>query len=121
MSKEQFDLFEMPPENLARAFSAEQVSNVPYTPQYAGHPIYQAAQELVKFAAYLKLNDWQQRVLWPHLQILLDKVRKSESDHEKWFELGYIISAMEIEQLRSRTAAAEICAKYGVILPGATK
>lgn len=115
--KDQLDMFEQPPPNLARAHSAEQISNLPYTPKEDGHPIYLAAQELVHFTAYLKLSDWQQKVLWPHLKVLLDKVKKSTSDHERWFELGYIISAMEIEQLRSRSAAAEICKKYSVEIP----
>lgn len=67
--------------------------------------------------ATLKFNDWQKSVLIPHLRNLVDKVRAAESDHVRWFELGYIVSAMEIEQLRSRAAAREICAKYGVKLP----
>lgn len=117
MSKEQFDLFEQPPAHLARAHSAEQVSSHPYRPPHDGHPLYLAAQELTHFVAYLKLNDWQQKILWPHLKLLLDHMRRAESDHVRWFELGYIISAMEVEQLRSRAAAAEICKKYGVEIP----
>ena len=116
MSKEQLDLFEQPPAHLARAHSAEQVTNLPYQPK-DGDALYKAAQELVHFTAYLKLNDWQQKVLWPHLKALLEHMRKAEEDHVRWFELGYIVSAMEIEQLRSRSAAAQICQKYGVELP----
>lgn len=114
MSKDQFDLFEQPPENLARGFSAEQVTTLAYTPKHDGHPMYLAAQELVHFTAYLKLNEWQQKVLWPHLHVLLDRLRAAESDHVRWFELGYIVSAQEIEQIRSRDAARQICKKYGV-------
>lgn len=117
MSKGQFDLFEQPPENLARAFSAEQITSKPWTPPHDGHPMYLAAQELIHFTAYLKLNEWQQKTLWPHLKDLLDKMRRAEDDYVRWFELGYIVSAMEIEQLRSRSAAREICKKYGVELP----
>ena len=117
MPKEQFDLFEQPPANLARAHSAEQVTNLPYMPKEDGHPIFLAAQELVHFTSYLKLSEWQQKYLWPHLKDLLDKLRRAESDHVRWFELGYIVSAQEIEQLRSRSAAREICKKYGVELP----
>jgi hypothetical protein len=118
MSKEQFDLFEMPPPGLSRAFKAEDVSEKPWTPQERGEAMYEAAQELVHFTSYLKLNDWQQRYLWPHLKLLLDKMKKAETEEERWFELGYIISAMEIEQLRSRSASAEICLKYGVKIHG---
>lgn len=114
MSKDQFDLFEQPPPELARAHSAEQVTKLEWTPKEDGHPIYLAAQELIHFTAYLKLNEWQQKYLWPHLQQLLERVKKAESDHVRWFELGYIISAQEVEQLRSRDAAREICKKYGV-------
>lgn len=118
MSKEQFDLFEQPPENLARAYPAEHiVGDKGWKPPEDGHPIYLAAQELIHFTAYLKLSDWQQKVLWPHLRLLLGHMKKAESDHVRWFELGYIISAMEIEQLRSRAAAADICKKYGVEVP----
>ncbi|HEX9430806.1 MAG TPA: hypothetical protein VF944_10555 [Candidatus Bathyarchaeia archaeon] len=117
MSKEQFDLFEQPPPHLARGHSAEQVSINPWKPPRDGHPLYLAAQELIHFTAYLKLSDWQQKYLWPHMTSLLDKMRKAESDHVRWFELGYIVSAMEVEQIRSRSAAAEICKKYGVELP----
>lgn len=117
MSKEQFDLFEQPPANLARAHRAEDVTSLAWTPPEDGHPIYLAAQELVHFTSYLKLSEWQQKYLWPHLQELVKKIRKAESDHVRWFELGYIVSAMEIEQLRSRSAAREICAKYKVVLP----
>lgn len=117
MSKEQFDLFDQPPPNLARAFKAEDVTNKPWGPTEGGNNILEAAKELVHFTSYLKLSDWQQEYLWPHLKNLLVKMEKAETDSEKWFELGYIISAMEIEQLRSRTAAAEICAKYGVTIP----
>lgn len=115
MSKEQFDLFEQPPENLARAYPAEHiVGEKGWTPPHDGHPMYLAAQELIHFTAYLKLSEWQQKVLWPHLKSLLEKMKEAESDHIRWFELGYIISAMEIEQLRSRSAALAICKKYGV-------
>ena len=117
MSKEQTDLFDMPPPHLARGHSAEQVSNKPWVPPHDGHPLYLAAQELIHFTSYLKLSEWQQKVLWPHLKVLLDNMRKAESDHIRWFELGYIVSAMEIEQIRSRSAAAEICRKYKVELP----
>lgn len=113
MSKEQFDLFEQPPPGLARGFSAEQVSPVAFNPK-DGSKQYQAAQELVHYTAYLKLNDWQQKYLWPHLKVLLDRIKAETREDILWFELGYIISAMEIEQIRSRSAALEICKKYGV-------
>ncbi len=118
MAKEQFDLFEQPPPHLARGHSSEQVSPLVWRPPHDGHPMYLAAQELVHFTAYLKLNEWQQKYLWPHLNVLLDRLRAAESDHVRWFELGYIISAQETEQIRSRSAAAEICKKHGVILNG---
>lgn len=117
MSKEQYDLFEQPPAHLARAHPAEDVTSKKWVPQEDGHPIYLAAQELVHFTDYLKLNKWQQAILWPHLKVLLGKLKAAESDHIRWFELGYIVSAMEVEQLRSRDAARQICNKYGVKLP----
>lgn len=115
MSKEQFDLFEQPPPTLARGFSSEQVSTTPFNPA-DGSRFYQAAQELVHFTAWTKLNDWQKKYLWPHLKDLLQKLKVEERETVQWFELGYIISAMEIEQIRSRSAALEICKKYGVEL-----
>jgi hypothetical protein len=116
MSKEQFDLFEQPPAHLARGHSSEQITKAEWKPLHDGHPIYLAAQELVHFTAYLSLSEWQQKYLWPHLNDLVNKVRAAESDHVRWFELGYIISAQEVEQIRSRSAARDICKKYGVVL-----
>lgn len=116
MSKEQFDLFQQPPPELARGHSSEQITKNEWRPPHDGHPMYLAAQELIHFTSYLKLNEWQQKYLWPHLIQLLDRMRAAESDHVRWFELGYIISAQEVEQIRSRSAAAAICKKYGVIL-----
>jgi len=116
MSKGQFDLFEQPPAALARGHSAEEVSPLAYTPKYPGNKFYLAAQELIHFVDYLKLNNWQQSVLWPHLQVLLIRIEKETREEILWFELGYIISAMEIEQIRSRQAAMAICAKYEVTL-----
>lgn len=113
----QFDLFDQPPPHLARAHRAEDITNRPWTPPDGGsHKWYHAAQELIHFTSYLKLSDWQQRVLWPHLKNLLEKIKAETREEICWFELGYIISAMEIEQLRSRAAALEICKKYGVEL-----
>lgn len=113
MSKEQFDLFEQPPPNLSIGHSAEEVTTLEYKPK-DGSQHYRAAQELIHFTSYLKLNDWQKRVLWPHLQALLKKIEVAKDERQSWFELGYIISAMEIEQIRSRSAALQICRKYGV-------
>ena len=113
MAKEQFDLFEQPPPNLARGHSAEEVSRVEFVPK-PGHKFYQAGQELVHFTDYLKLNDWQQAILWPHLRVLLQRLENATEESVMWFELGYIVSAMEIEQVRSRDAARKICAKYDV-------
>lgn len=117
MSKDQFDLFEQPPNDVARGYPAEHIMGEKvWTPPHDGSTFYLAAQELVHFTAYLKLNEWQQKVLWPHLKVLLKKIA-AETRHEiLWFELGYIISAMEIEQIRSRAASLEICKKYGVEL-----
>lgn len=117
MSKDQFDLFEQPPEQLSRVQDAETLTSNGWKPKEDGHPLYLAAQELVLMTKYLKLSEWQQKYLWPHLEQLLDKMRRAESDYVRWFELGYIVSAMEIEQLRSRSAAREVCSKYGVELP----
>lgn len=115
MPKDQFDLFEQPPPHLARGHSAEQVTTLGFDPKL-GHKWYQAAQELVHFTSYLKLNEWQQKYLWPHLHVLLERIRLETREEICWFELGYIISAQEIEQIRSRSAALEICKKYGVEL-----
>jgi len=117
MSKEQFDLFEQPPENIARGYPAEHiVGDRGWHPPHDGNDFYLAAQELVHFTTYLKLNEWQQKVLWPHLKVLLERIKTETRSEILWFELGYIISAMEIEQIRSRSAALEICKKYGVTL-----
>lgn len=110
----QYDLFQQPPPNLARGHSAE-VSSSPFNTK-PGTDHYRAAQELIHFVDYLKLNEWQQKYMWPHLLKLLERIKNETRDDIKWFELGYIISAMEIEQIRSREAALEICKKYGVEL-----
>lgn len=112
----QLDLFEMPPPGLARVSNAEDFSPKPWSPKEQGEAMYMAAQELVELTSYLKLNDWQKSVLWPHLKTLLGKMKEADSDHRKWFELGYIISALEIEQLRTRSNSLEICKKYGIEL-----
>lgn len=88
---------------------------MPFDPK-KGNKFFQAAQELVHYTSWLKLNTWQQSILWPHLKVLLGRIEKETREEILWFELGYIISAMEIEQLRSRAAALEICKKYGIEL-----
>lgn len=114
MPKQQFDLFEMPPFEQRKGFSKEEVTTRDWKPKFDGHQFYLAAQELVHFSAYLKLNEWQQQYLWPHLDVLLNRIKNETREDVIWFELGYIISAMEIEQIRSRSAALEICKKYGI-------
>lgn len=117
MSNEQLDLFQQPPNDVAKSYPAEHiVGEKGWTPPKDGNKFFLAAQELVHFTAYLRLNEWQQKVLWPHLKTLLDRIERATDPNILWFELGYIISAMEIEQLRSRAAAMEICKKYGVEL-----
>lgn len=109
----QLDMFEQPGEEKAKAFSADQVSAQYKPPE--GPPEYQAAWEMINFVSYTKLNDWQKKVLWPHLKFIRDEVMKEAVEKKTLqFELGYIVGALEIEQLRSRTAAREICNKYGV-------
>lgn len=113
MSIDQLDLFAQPPPELALAHKAEDVTQV-YKPK-DGPPEYQAACEMLHFIAYTKLNDWQKKVLWPHLCWIRDEVLPKATDKNKLqFELGYIVGSLEIEQLRSRSAAREIAEKYGV-------
>lgn len=70
---------------------------------------------MLHFIAYLKLNDWQKQVLWPHLRFIAEERMPGLTDHDQLrFELGYIVGTLEVEQLRSRTAAREIAQKYGV-------
>jgi hypothetical protein len=115
MAKQQFDLFEQPPPELAKAHRAEEVAPVSLWKPRPGNKFYEAGQALVHFTDYLKLNDWQKAVLWPHLKYLVEeKLRHVKEDHEAMFEMGYVISAMEIEQLRSRSEARIICERYGV-------
>lgn len=116
-SIQQLDMFEQPPAEKAKAYPSEYIcGDKPWTPPKDGTAFFKAAQELIHFTAYLALNDWQQKVLWPHLQNLLKRIEKETRPEILWFELGYIISAMEIEQLRSRSAALDICKRHGVTL-----
>lgn len=112
--KDQFDLFMQPPPGLARAHPAEDVTSAEYRPK-PGAPEYQAAQEMLHFIDYLKLNDWQKKVLWPHLRMIIeDRMPYVTDEYQLKFELGYVVGTLEVEQLRSRTAARQIAEKYGV-------
>lgn len=112
--KDQFDLFMQPPPGLARAHPAEDVTSCEYIPK-AGPPEYQAAQEMVHFIDYTKLNDWQKKILWPHLRMIIeDRMPYVTDPFQLKFELGYVVGTLEVEQLRSRTAAKVIAEKYGV-------
>lgn len=112
--KDQFDLFAQPSPELALAHRSEDVTSVEYRPK-EGPAEYKAAQEMLHFIAYSKLNNWQKKVLWPHLCWIRDEVLPQAIDKDKLqFELGYIVGSLEIEQLRSRSAAREIAEKYGV-------
>lgn len=112
--KEQLDLFAQPSPEKALAHSAEQVTTAEYIPK-DGPPEYKAAQEMLHFIAYTRLNTWQKEVMWPHLCWIRDEVlpKAVEADRLQ-FELGYIVGALEMEQLRSRSAARQIAEKYGV-------
>lgn len=112
--KDQFDLFEQPPASLARAHPAEDVTKAEYRPK-PGAPEYMAAQEMIHFIDYLKLGDWQKKILWPHLRMVIeDRMPYVTDELQLRFELGYVVGTLEVEQLRSRTAAREIAEKYGV-------
>lgn len=113
MSKDQLDLFQMPPPGAALAGSKDEFQTDIWKPK-AGAPEYMAAQELVHFVSYLKLNDWQKKVLWPHLRYIIDERMTKSEDVDLRFELGYLIGSMEVEQVRSRSDARGICLKYGV-------
>ncbi len=116
MSAPQLDLFSQPPAEFARAHPSEDVTNVYVPPE--GPPEYQAAHEMLKFVDYLKLNEWQRKVLWPHLKWLIEDVMPSAAktnDKDRLrFELGYVVGTLEVEQLRSRAAARQITEKYGI-------
>jgi hypothetical protein len=111
---EQLDLFNMPPVEKGKAFASEQVTTQEYKPK-EGPAEYKAAQEMVHFIAYNRLNDWQQRILWPHLRNIIEQVMpKAQTPEELKFELGYVVGSLEVEQLRSRSAAREIAKKYNI-------
>jgi hypothetical protein len=64
---------------------------------------------------YLKLSKWQQGTMWPWLTTIGPCARDYADDRLRMsFELGYVIGAMEIEQLRTRSEALEICKHYGI-------
>lgn len=113
MTEDQLDLFAQPPPELALVHKAEEVTNVYKAKE--GSAEYKAACEMLHFIDYVKLNDWQKKVLWPHLCYIRDEILpKAEEAGKLQFELGYIVGALEIEQLRSRSAAREIANKYGI-------
>lgn len=109
----QLDLFGTPALEQKKAHFAEEVSPVEYKP-IPGNNWYMAAQELVHYTAYLKLNDWQKQILWPHLGTIVKNMAYMTEPKDLWFELGYLVSAMEIEQLRNRADARKIVQKYGI-------
>lgn len=112
--KDQFDLFMQPPGALARAHTAEDVTSADWHPK-PGPAEYQAAQEMIHFIDYLKLGDWQKKVLWPHLRMIIEDRMPYLTDNDQLkFELGYVVGSIEIEQLRSRTEARKIAEKYGI-------
>lgn len=98
MPNEPYDLFNQPPPNLARCHNMNELSTTgkPWDPPKNGHELFMAAQELVHSVSYMKLNDWQQKYMWPHLKVLLERMQKEERLDIRWFELGYIISALEL-------------------------
>jgi hypothetical protein len=80
-----------------------------------GSPEFRAIREMLHFVDYLKLNRWQQGTLWPWLTTIGPMAHDAPQDRERMrFELGYVIGALEVEQLRTRSEALEICRKYGV-------
>lgn len=110
----QLDLFTMPPVEKAGAHRAEDVTTLDYKPR-EGPAEYKAAQEMIHFISYGKLNDWQRKVLWPHLRNIIENIMpRATTDLELKFELGYVVGSLEVEQLRSRSAARAIANKYGV-------
>ena len=113
------DLFERHPVRSERkAGTAEDVGST-WTERCngpeVGSPEYRAIRELTHFVDYLKLNRWQQRVLWPWVTQMGPCAREHEAGSLRaMFELGYVVGALEVEQLRTRSEAAAICRKYGV-------
>lgn len=82
-----------------------------------GSPEFRAIRELLHFVDYLKLNPWQQKTLWPWLTTIGPCARDVQDDPMRMrFNLGYVVGALEVEQLRTRSEAAEICKKYGVVI-----
>jgi hypothetical protein len=80
-----------------------------------GSPEYRAIREMLHFVDYLKLNRWQQGTLWPWLTAIGPMARDVPQDRERMrFELGYVVGCLEVEQLRTRSEALEICRHYGV-------
>lgn len=82
-----------------------------------GSPEFRAMREMLHFVDFLKLNRWQQQTLWPWLTTIGPCAKDHQHDRERMrFELGYVVGAMEVEGLRTRSDAAEICLKYGVVI-----
>ena len=105
----QFDLF------------AENVGTIPeanqsWQPTQGSDDLHKVAQEILHRVSESKLSDWQEQWLKPHLNRLLDKMAAARDPYQRWFELGYIISALEVEQLMKRSEAMKICSKYRVTL-----
>lgn len=78
-----------------------------------GAPQYMAAQAIFHEIDYTKLNNWQKTILWPHLKIRIEDIGKMVHQWEMWFELGYVVAALDVEMLMSRLSANEIAKKYG--------
>ncbi len=113
-AKDQFDLFMQPPPSLSIGHKAEEVTSTEWQPR-PGPPEYMAAQEMIHFVDYLKFNDWQKKILWPHLRMIIeDRMPYVDDPFQLKFELGYVVGTLEVEQIRSRTAAKVIAEKYGV-------
>jgi hypothetical protein len=109
----QLDFFRLAPDAPKRAHVPSDFVAETWSPP-EGTPEFRAVYAMVHYVSYTRLNAWQAQVLWPWLSSVRDEMRTVEDRSRRMFMVGYVVGALEVEQLRNRTDAAAICADYGV-------
>lgn len=75
-----------------------------------------AAYNILNATNYLRLNDWQQGRLWPHLRGRL-KLMESMGEGARVLELGYIMGFLEGDSINTRTGMVKIAEDAGYVFP----
>lgn len=114
MSQSAFSFFTPNPAKPPKAHVPEDFVSDKWAPP-DGPPEFRAVYAMVHFVSYTNLTTWQVNVLWPWLTSIRDEMRDVTDPGRLKFMLGYVVGALEVEQLRNRADAERICERYGVV------